>query len=537
MRSTPILHLLALTVFVTIAQARDPYPRQDGLDIEHYVFRVELNDTTDRISGEAYITIRFTKPVPSFFLDLAGPGPDGSGMTVRSVYAGEQVLRFSQSDDRVMITLAKSAEAGERITIAIRYDGIPRDGLIISKNKFGDRTFFADHWPDRGHQWLPCIDHPSDKASLQWVVVAPAHYQVIATGRKVEETSLPKGRKLTHYSERAPVAVKVMAMGAARFSVKEEQPVDTIGQSIWVFPQNGQEGFHDFKPGVSVFRYFQQQIGPFAYEKLAHVQSKTRWGGLENAGNIFYSEGSVTGSRPLDHLIAHEAAHQWFGDAVTESDWHHVWLSEGFANYFANLYFEYTFGFESFKAEMTKERERVIQYYRKNPNPVVDTTILDINKVLNTNVYQKGCWVLHMLRREIGDEAFWKGIRSYYARYRNGNVLTPNFQQEMEQAAGRDLRPFFDQWVYRGGHPKLRVTWKGKSANSRIELRIDQEQAQAFRFPLKVRFQLAGGGTWDQVVTMESRQQTLTLRPPGKVVSVILDPDGDLLFEGSATAQ
>lgn len=537
MRPLSILLALPLTVFVTIVYALDPYPRQEGIDVQHYVFRVELNDSNDVISGKAEIRIRFRKAVQSFFLDLAGPTSDGSGMTVRSVAAGDQSLPFQHTGDKLTITLPAAASPDQVLTVTIHYEGKPKDGLIISRNKFGDRTFFADHWPDRGHQWLPCIDHPSDKASVEWIVVAPAHYQAVATGRKQEEVSLPKGRKLTRYQEKAPVAVKVMAMGVARFSVKDEGVIDSVAQSIWVFPQNEQAGFQDFKPGVSVFRYFQEQIGPFAYAKLAHVQSKTRWGGLENAGNIFYSEGSVTGSKPIDHLIAHEAAHQWFGDAVTESDWHHVWLSEGFANYFANLYYEHAFGAERFKEEMRKEREQVLRYFKTNPNPVVDTTIQNINKVLNTNAYQKGCWVLHMLRREVGNENFWKGIRAFYTRYRNSNVLTPQFREEMEKASGQDLSGFFHQWLYLGGHPRLAVTWTQKKPGKALVLEVAQEQEGPFRFPLLVRFQLADGSTWDHRMMVDNASLSLRLEPPGKVASVILDPESDLLFEGSAKAK
>lgn len=533
MRTLHTILLLALTVFVTIVQARDPYPRQEALDVQNYLFRVELSDSADVVYGEAQIRIRFRMRVTSFFLDLAGPNPDGTGMKVRGVTLGQQSLVFTQKDDRLTITLPVPASADQALTFAVTYAGEPKEGLVIGRSKFGDRTFFADHWPDRGHQWLPCIDHPWDKASVEWVIVAPAHYRVIATGRRLEETPMTKGRKLTRYRETAPVAVKVMAMGVARFSVEEDGVVDSIVQSTWVFPQNERDGFHDFEPGLPVFRYFQEQIGPFAYEKLAHVQSKTRWGGLENAGNIFYNESSVTGKQPLDHLIAHETAHQWFGDAVTEDDWHHVWLSEGFANYFANLYLEHAFGPERLKEEMRKERDQVITYFRSHPNPVIDTTIQDINNVLNTNVYEKGCWVLHMLRREIGDEAFWKGIRSYYARYRNGNATTRQFQEQMEEAAGRDLSDFFSQWLYRGGHPDLVLTWQQKKRGDTVRLELVQQQGIPLAFPLLVRLLLDDGTTQDHQLRVEKARQMIDLRAPGKVVSVTLDPGVNLLFEGS----
>lgn len=528
---------LALTVFVTIVQGRDPYPRQEAIDVLHYSFRIELNDTTDIVAGRAQVEIKFLKPVSSFFLDLAGRDAGGMGMTVHSVKLGETALSFTHTEDRLILNPGTAASAGQVLTITIVYSGVPKDGFIISKSKFGDRTFFADHWPDRGHQWLPCIDHPSDKASVEWMVVAPTHYQVVATGRKLEETSLTGGRRLTHYREWAPVAVKVMAVGVARFAVREEGLVDTTAQSTWVYPQNDVAGFQDFKPGVDIFRYFQNHIGPFVYAKLAHVQSKTRWGGLENAGNIFYGERSVSGTRSIDHLIAHEAAHQWFGDAVTESDWHHVWLSEGFANYFANLYYEHAYGKERFLEEMRKERELVIHYFRTNPNPVVDTTIQNINKVLNTNVYQKACWVLHMLRREVGDDAFWNGIRNYYGRYRNGNVVTRDFQVEMEHASGKDLGPFFQQWLFRGGHPVLDVSWQQKKSAQHVTLEVVQGQPEPREFPLTVRFMLADGSPWDQKLSIRKARQSFELKPPARVTSVVLDPDCNLLFEGTVRSK
>lgn len=537
MRLLRLQLILALTVFVTIVQGRDPYPRQEALDVLRYSFWIELNDTTDIVAGRAQVKIKFLKPISTFFLDLASRDAEGLGMTVHSVMLEQTSISFAHLADRLTITPPMALSAGQVITFTIVYSGIPKDGFIISKSKFGDRTFFADHWPDRGHQWLPCIDHPSDKASVEWMVVAPMHYQVVATGRKLEEKSLTGNRRMTHYREWAPVAVKVMALGVARFSIREEGLVDSIAQSTWVYPQNDQAGFQDFKPGVDIFRYFQEQIGPFAYAKLAHVQSKTRWGGLENAGNIFYSERSVSGTRSIDHLIAHEAAHQWFGDAVTESDWHHVWLSEGFANYFANLYYEHAYGKERFLEEMRKEREQVLRYFRTNPNPVVDTTIQNINKVLNTNVYQKGCWVLHMLRREVGDDAFWSGIRNYYARYRNGNVLTRDFQVAMENASGKDLSLFFEQWLFRGGHPVLDVSWQQKKSKQQVTLEVVQGELEPRQFPLTVRFMLADGSQWDQKLLIREARQSFELRPPAQAKSVVLDPDGNLLFEGSVRSK
>lgn len=509
----------------------DPYPRNKAVDVLKYTFRLEFNDTTDQIAGEATVVIRFTKPTNEFELDLVGKGSDKTGMTVQEVRMGNQGIKFSHQKDRLKVHLQTLTGVGETLTISIRYSGIAADGIIIGKNKFGDRTFFGDNWPDRGHHWLPCIDHPSDKAKVDFIVVAPDQYQVVASGKKKEETNLPRHQKLTRWEEGVEIAVKVMTIGIARFAVEQTGEVDNIPQSTWVYPQNRTEGFNDFAVGTTIFEFFHKTIGPYPYEKLAHVQSKTRWGGAENAGNIFYSESSVTGKNDHVGLIAHEIAHQWFGNSATENDWHHVWLSEGFATYFAALYTENAQGKEKFVEEMKEARQSVISYYKKTKNPVIDTTIMDINKVLNTNSYQKGSWVLHMLRKEVGDPAFWRGIQNFYAAYRNKNAMTNDFRREMEKVSGKDLTSFFNQWLFVDGHPQLSTSLTFDHRNGKVKLTIRQNQAHLFRFPLEILLKFPEGKT--ELVTVQVAGETTQVAVDAKArpLEMMLDPGGWLLFE------
>lgn len=529
-----LLLAFGATVFLTIAQAKDPYVRQPALDVQHYAFLVELNDSTDRISGKATIRILFRKTTSAFFLDFGGRAK-GEGMKVLDVHSGERLLSFTQESERINVTLPTPAAEGQTLTFTVTYSGIPEDGLVISRNKFGDRTFFADHWPDRGHLWLPCIDHPSDKATVEFTIIAPEHYRVVASGLKHGESELPGRRKVTQYRESVPIAMKVTAVGVARFSVEESGAVDNVPQSTWVFPQNQEAGFTDFSVGKRVFTYFHQQVGPYAYEKLAHVQSKTRWGGLENAGNIFYNEESVTGKREIEQLIAHETAHQWFGDAVTESDWHHVWLSEGFASYFANLYLENVYGAAELKRNMREERKNSLKYSKTNPRPIVDTTILEIEKVLSPNTYDKASWVLHMLRQRVGNDAFWIGVRDYYARYQNQNVLTTEFRKAMEAASGQDLSSFFDQWLFRSGFPDLTVAWSYDKSKKVALVTVRQEQERPYQFPLDLLIKTAKG-EFRQTVQVEKAGESFEVKLPGKPTGLELDPDVKLLFEASVKA-
>jgi aminopeptidase N len=431
-----------LLTFVSVSlMASDPYPKNDAIDVTHYVFQLEVNDSTDIINGRAFVTILFKKPIREFELDLKNKDVSGKGMEVQVVLHNSK-LAYTHRNNRLKIALPFPPNIGDQLTFQINYKGIPQDGFIIGNNKFGDRGFFGDNWPDRGHHWLPVVDHPSDKASVDFIVIAPSHYSVIANGIKLEESLIDKKRKLTHWHEEVPIPVKVMVAGIARFAVQYVGKIDGISVETWVFPQNRLEGFHDFSVATKVLEYFNRSIGPYPYKKLANVQSKTRWGGLENANTIFYFENAVTGKGEREELIAHEEAHQWFGNSATENDWHHVWLSEGFATYFANLYLENAYGRPRLVEEQEEDRKQVIEFYYKNQSPIVDTTLTDINKVLSTNTYQKAGWVLHMLRHEVGDEPFWAGIRKYYHTYKNSNALTSDFQKIMEEVSAKDLSFF-----------------------------------------------------------------------------------------------
>ncbi|MBY0434458.1 MAG: M1 family metallopeptidase [Cyclobacteriaceae bacterium] len=527
--------LLVILIVCTIrALATDPYPRNEAIDIRHYRFQLEVNDSTDRIAGEAVITVRFKKAINDFSLDLTSVIAEGKGMTVSEVLIDGQPTKFLHTNNRIAISLRAPSQPQEEKKITIRYSGIPQDGLIIGKNKFGDRCFFGDNWPDRGRHWLPTIDHPSDKSAVDFVVIAPLHYSVVANGLKIEESLIDKKRKLTHWHEEVPIPVKTMVAGVARFAVQYVGKVDDIPVESWVYPQNRAEGFYDYAVAVKVLDFFHHHIGPYSYKKLANVQSKTRWGGLENANTIFYFENSVTGKAEREGLIAHEEAHQWFGNSATENDWHHVWLSEGFATYLTSLYFEYAYGYDRLVQEEKKDREEVIAFYKKNQAPIIDTTLTDIGKVLSTNTYQKAGWVLHMLRHEMGDQNFWKGLREYYATYKNSNAMTSDFQRIMEAAHGTKLTLFFDQWLYTGGHPILSGSWRYDKVRKEVVMDIEQRQGGTFfHFPLEVALVAKDGKRQMERVQVDSKWAKLSIRADFEPVELVLDPNTWLLFEGT----
>jgi aminopeptidase N len=400
--------------------------------------------------------------------------------------------------------------------------------LIISKNKYGDRTFFADHWPDRASNYLPVVDHPADKATVDFIITAPSHYKVVASGYLVEESQLGNGTTITHWKEDVPLAVKVMAFAAAPFAVQLAGFVNNIPVWTWVYSENRKEGFSDYAIATEPMQYYSKLIGPYPYEKLANVQSKTIFGGLENAGCIFYAENSVTGQGRAEGLIAHEIAHQWFGNSVTEKDWHHIWLSEGFATYLTNVYTRMKYGEEKFKEGMRSDRNRVLRSYNRNPEAVIDTTITDLMRLLNASTYQKGGWVLHMLRNEIGDVAFWRGMRLYYERFRDSNALTSDFEKIMEEVSHKDLKRFFYQWLYIPGEPDIKITKSAGQKKGTLKISVEQTQDYLYTFTIGLRLEDSKG---KRMVSIPVSGKEASLVVTGDTdLKIVPDPDVKLFF-------
>jgi aminopeptidase N len=525
------LFVLVLVVGVHLAYA-DTYPRNGAIDIKHYFFQFELNDTTNVIAGNATVRIYFHKQVTDFELDLVKQNSAGKGMKVHEVLQNGKPIKFSHENNRLKIS-PPPFTPNATLDFVIRYSGIPLDGLIIGKNKFGDRTFFGDNWPDRARNWYPCIDHPYEKAGVDFSVTAPAHYSVVANGIKLEESYLNDQQKLTHWHEEADISTKVMVIGVARFAIQNAGSVNHIPIENWVYPQDRAAGFFDFAPAPAILEYFQTKIGPYSYKKLANVQSSTIMGGMENASNIFYPESFVAGKRKSDNTVVHEIAHQWFGNSATESDWSEVWLSEGFATYFTHTYNESTYGKEKMRKDLIQDRKDVIAHCKASPAPIIDKSITDYMNLLSPHIYSRASWVLHMLRVEMGDQAFWGGVREYYKQYQNKNTTTANLQAIMEAASGKDLDTFFQQWLQRAEIPSLKVDWTFNPKSNKIDLAITQTQAgQPFKLILEVGLYDENGSVGSvEKIEIDQKTHKISLPVPQKPLKIALDPNANLLFE------
>ena len=522
--------LIAVAACLAASSSRaDTYPRQPGLDAIHYVFRLTVGDSSNEITGETTVTLKAVAPVTDVALDLASAAA-GKGMTVAAVMVGGRAVAFTHAGDRLRVPLPSPARVNDEIALVVRYAGIPANGLRLIPNIHGERTMFSENWPNRAREWLPMIDHPYDKATGEFIVTAPSHYQVVANGLLVEEVDLGGGQRRTHWKQSVPIASWLYALGVARFAVHHYDVVRGIAQQVWVFPQDRERSATIFEEtGRRAFEYFSDRIGPYSYEKLAHVQAAGLGGGTEHASAIFYGEKGVASGRAP---VVHEVAHQWWGNAVTEKDWDDVWLSEGFATYFTHLYAEQYDGRDAFVRGLRGDVQTILNAQKSMPDqPIIHRNLSDMSRVLNRLVYQKAGWVLHMLRGTIGTDRFWTGIREYYRRYRNQNASTDDFRQVMEQAAGVPLSWFFEQWLTRPGMPALGGSWRYDAAAK--QLRIDLAQTQpggAYRLPIEFGIVSASGQMRVERGEITAATGQFAFATDAEPASVTLDPNTWLLL-------
>ena len=505
-----------------------------GLNVKHYDFILVVAPGAP-ITGIALISLNRPGPGDSILaLNLVG-------MKVDSVFGNDGRRRHSYDGSRLSIRLAQSDTQVKFI-----YTGLPSDGLIEGRNAHGRLTAFGDNWPQRARNWLPTVDDPSDKASVTFSVSTLRGWKVVANGALAGDTVMPTylaaQTHIVRWNEHHPIPTYTMVIGAGEFTVSTHRPVvhgrDTIPIQVWAYAEDS--AFADsvpFKNATEIVEVMERLVGPFPYEKLAHVESSTKFGGMENSSAIFYAERPYVERRMGEGVVRHETAHQWFGDAVTPRHFHHLWLSEGFASYFDLVVGAALHGDSVLTAGMRRDAE---SYFSSSvvDRPILDTTVTDYVTLLNANNYPKGAWVLHMLRSYIGDSAFFRGIREYYRRYRDSTALSDDFRAVMEDAAGRDLEWFFRQWLRQPGYPQLNVAWRPQGVG-RVRLDVTQVQPAAwgrFRLPrLTVEFRAADGRVARRVYSVEGNVSVLFADLPFAPQQVTVDPDGALLLKTAVT--
>ena len=531
--------LLAVFLGISTFSYADNYPRNYAVDIIHYRFELTLSDKSDEIVGQTTIDVLFnTDTSRQLRFDLVNRSAQlqGKGMQIEAVLFENKPISFLHDNNSLVIKLSKPFAKNKIASFVVKYRGIPADGLRIGNTKFGERSFFNENWPNRTRHWLPTVDHPYDKATNEFIITAPAHYQVVSNGLLLEESIINTEQKRTHWKQSVPISSWLYVMGVARFAVQYVDQFNGKQIQTWVYPQDRDNGFHDFAiPTKDVLRFYSTYVGPFAYEKLANIQSPSVGGGMETASAIFYGENLVNGKRDnrLRNVVIHEIAHQWFGNAVTESTWDDAWLSEGFATYFTLLYQEYAYGEDEYINELKKAKSRIFNFYSKDSTyKIIDNRTAEEGPVTNDMTYQKGAWVLHMLREKMGHEAFKNGIQAYYNKYFNKNTTTDDFFEEMQKFAKSPLSNFRNQWLHRPEVLNLQASWNYDPVSAQLEIKIIQNQPSGFYFDVPVEIEIIEhGGKGKKIIKLDVNTKDATFKIPldKKPAALLPDPRTVLL--------
>jgi aminopeptidase N len=506
----------------------------------YYNVDIRLNDQLTEILN-ATTTVRATILKRNVgIIDL-----DFGDLPIDSVTVDNTLANFDRAPNRLHVHLNRIPRPSEKISVTIKYHGKPADGLILTKDRDGKPSATGDNWPDRVHHWIPCLDHPSAKAAVFFKVTAPARDLVVANGAYGGSHSFLEGTKTWVFNESRPIPPYCMVI-VVNEGAKLDVPGLLMPLSYYVPQVDRPYAMKGFSPAPAAIKYFSETVGLYPYEKLALIIGATRFGGMENSSAIVFSSNLLVPNPtarvseqfgiPVGNVdvIAHEIAHQWFGDSVTESTWADLWLSEGFATYFAGLFIQKQEGEERFRGYMKQAAETAFAYEKRTRTPLYDRNTEDLFKLLNGNNYQKGAWVLHMLRSRLGDEVFFRGLRGYYSAHRNATASSEDLRAALEQASGKKLKDFFARWVYGSGHPIYELDWGTEEfagAGASLVVKLNQKQPdQVFLDPVTI--EVLSGTVKKRFVIQPTGKLTVKRFPFKQAPTEIkLDPDETLLKE------
>lgn len=505
----------------------------------HYDVSITLNDQLSEITqARVKISVQVLKDrVDTIDLDFGD-------LTIDSVKLGERDAVFNRTPALLNVQLPRNAKINDRFLITIDYHGKPKDGLVLANDKDGKASATGDNWPNRVHHWIPSLDHPSAKATVKFTVTAPARELVVANGKLDGVVNTRNTTRTWTYTEGVPIPAYCMVIAVGEYLEFKPTTLTITPLSYYVSPSDTSFALPGFAPAGPSLKFFSETVAPYPYEKLALIVGATRFGGMENSSAIVFAS-NVLGARNnprisrafnisegLEQVIAHEIAHQWFGDSVTESTWSDLWLSEGFATYFSALFVQKYDGEEAFQFYMQRAANTYLTYEKRTRKPIHDSETEDLMELLNANNYQKGAWVLHMLRSQLGDEAFFRGVRKYYVDHKNSTADTNDLRKALEKASGTNLQPFFSRWVFGTGHPRYEVsTFVAETPAASLTLSVKQTQPEnVFTDPVPIEI-TAGSEKKTIIVRPRKKLETVSLRFARGPISVKVDPNNTLLKE------
>jgi aminopeptidase N len=430
-----ILFLLPVVFFMTEAKAQSA-----AFDVTGYDARIEPDMTNKSVKGK--VSVRFN----SLKNNLSEIHLNAGVLEIDAAREGKTALKFEKRESLLIVSLARPARVGEKREIEIEYHGTPRFGIRFFPEQRQVHTLFSTS------QWMPCVDAPGDRATFRLNLILPKDLQAVGNGRFVRQVDLPDNKISSEWEQKNASPTYIFGFAAGNFR-EVTQSHKNVKLRYLASPQFSEKEMRQiFKDTADMLDFFESRAG-VKYTDDVYTQVLAT-GRVEQEMSSFtamnedYGRGVLKNEKDI-WLGAHEFAHQWWGNMVTNRDWTHFWLNEGIATFMTAAYKEHRFGRAEYLAEIEKSRMR----YEKVRDAGKDKSLVfpDWNRPSSEDrvlVYQKGAYVTHLLREEMGDAAFWKGLKDYTRKYWGKSVTTVDFQKSMEKSSGKDLSAFFNKWIY-----------------------------------------------------------------------------------------
>jgi aminopeptidase N len=472
------------------------YMRDRLAQVEHLKLDVTPDFATRSIRGTSTLTFKpIAKPLEKLELDAVG-------LTIDGVTAQGAVLKEHDVTDEKLVLVfdppvAVEAEAGVTVT----YHVTPEVGLYFRTPemgyKEGDTQVWSQGEPELHRYWYPGYDYPNQRFTSEVICHVPEGMKVVSNGSLVSQEKGADGLVAWHWKQAQPHPNYLVALAAGYFYTVEDK-LGALPLAVSVPPSEKDQAAIAFRDTKKIIDFYQKETGvPFAWDKYHQVYCLDFLaGGMENTSCTFDGAGLLFRDddeqlKSMHYLDAHETAHQWFGDLVTCRDWSHVWLNEGFASYYAVLYEEQKNGLDSMRYELWREAKNVFESL--DNKPIVWRDYTDPQLQFDYRAYPKGAWVLHMIRTRLGPALYRKCIQTYLERHRLGNVSTDDLQEVIEELSGLSFDQFFDQWVYHGGLPELKIeySWDASAKQAKVTVKQTQKvssEVLLYRLDLPLRF-------------------------------------------------
>ncbi len=542
MKTNAPIHILLIVAAVFVSARAESMTRGvRNYDVLHYALDLTIDVHRQTVEGNVAIRLTPLENISQMHVDASEMEIVSITLTVKE--AAVQTTHTTGKHE-VVIRPQRVLTPADTALLTIAYKASPKVGLyfVAPDSAYPDKPFQA--WsqgePEQNHFWFPCYDRPDDKATTEMKVTVNEGFKVISNGSLIAVTP-SHGKKTYHWFNPKPVASYQMSVVVGAYETLQTS-YKNIPVTYNVYADRVADAPRSFNRTTDMMAFFSEKLR-FDYPWSQYAQTVVAdfiWGGMENTSATTLNDRTLHSARAAldvssENLVAHELAHQWFGDLITCNDWSHAWLNEGFASYFTHLWNEHDKGKDRFFNDMAETQRTLASEDRGiKRRPTVTNAFDDPIQVFDSRIYGRGACILHMLRYTLGDAVFWRGLQRYVQANQYTSATTGDLMAAMEEAAGTNLSWFFDQWVTRAGNPVLDVSSEYQEDDGKLVLHIRQSQevdslTPLYRTPIEVAIATPAGSIKHRIVIEPKREQIIEIPCGQKPLNVVVDPESWIL--------